>query len=109
VDEASAERNTVIEAAEGSEVREQLWVNYYVDRGRLLSEVKLLNDSTEGWNDEHEAKFIAPKTAGPLTVWAVAHDNRGGTDWARVRLRVACAKDRKGDKCRELSGASSPP
>ncbi len=71
----------------GNNVTEQMWVNYYVDRGGM-SEVRLLNDATTGWNDDYRGELRAPKDPGPLQVWAVSHDNRGGMDFARVTLGV---------------------
>jgi hypothetical protein len=48
----------------------------------------LLNDSTSGWNEKYRAELRAPKDAGPLQVWAVVHDNRGGMEFSRVTLGV---------------------
>lgn len=81
------ERDDVSSDLFGSEVTEQQWINYYVDQGSI-SEVRLLNDSTTGWNAKFRGQLRAPKAAGPLQVWAVSHDNRGGMDFARVTLRV---------------------
>jgi hypothetical protein len=71
----------------GTEVTEQMWVNYYVDRGSM-SEVRLLNDATSGWNAKYRGELRAPKAAGPLQIWSVIHDNRGGMEFARVTLQV---------------------
>jgi hypothetical protein len=71
----------------GTPVTEQMWVNYYVDRGGI-SEVRLLNDSTSGWNEKYRGQLRAPKDTGSLQVWAVAHDNRGGMEFSRVTLGV---------------------
>lgn len=71
----------------GTTVTEQMWVNYYVDRGGM-SEVRLVNDASSGWNAEYRGELRAPKAAGPLQIWAVVHDNRGGMDFARITLGV---------------------
>jgi hypothetical protein len=71
----------------GAPTGEQMWVNYYVDRGGV-SEVRLVNDVTTGWNAEYRGELRAPKDPGPLKVWAVVHDNRGGIDFTRVTLMV---------------------
>jgi hypothetical protein len=71
----------------GSKVDEQMWVNYYLDRG-AINEVRLLNDSATGWNEKYRGQLRAPKDPGPLQLWAVAHDNRGGMEWSRVTLQV---------------------
>lgn len=81
------EIDTVSSKLFGSEVTEQMWINYYVDRGGM-SEVRLLNDSSTGFNAKYRGELRAPKAPGPLQLWAVSHDNRGGMDFARVTLRV---------------------
>jgi hypothetical protein len=70
------------------DIGEQSWINYYVDRGSLKSAARLLNDATSGWNPDFGTKFYAPKDPGPVNLWAVVHDNRGGQSWIAVRLRV---------------------
>jgi hypothetical protein len=70
-----------------SNVTEQMWVNYYVDHGSM-SEVRLVNDSNSGWNPLYRGQLHAPKAPGPLQIWAVVHDNRGGMDFSRVTLQV---------------------
>jgi hypothetical protein len=82
-----AEIDPVTSEIYGSDVTEQMWVNYYVDRG-AINEVRLLNDATAGWNEKYRGQLRAPKDPGPLQIWAVAHDNRGGMQWSRVTLQV---------------------
>lgn len=86
VDKASAEHDTVQEARDGTTLLEQMWIDYYVDAGRLDGDVKLLNDATLGWNDSHGTKLLTPKESGPFHIWAAVHDNRGGAQWIRVKL-----------------------
>jgi hypothetical protein len=86
VTKASAEVDSVAEKLEGQDVLEQMWVNYYTDAGKLEHEVKLLNDATTGWNENHAADLRTPQTLGTFHVWAAAHDNRGGVEWARATL-----------------------
>lgn len=88
VDRSSAELDGVASEIFGRSNQESLWINYFVDRGSLKSDVKLLNDAVEGWNDEYEARLYAPKETGPLRIWAVVHDNRGGVSWIRVPAYV---------------------
>jgi hypothetical protein len=80
------EHNTPLERREGGTVYEQQWVNYYADRGKMIHDVKLLSDATLGWAADHSSAIRAPKDPGPFHVWAVAHDNRGGAAWIRIRL-----------------------
>jgi hypothetical protein len=68
-------------------VTEQMWVNYYIDHGDI-SEVRLLNDTTSGWNEKYRGQLRAPKAPGPVQVWSVVHDNRGGMEFSRVTLQA---------------------
>jgi hypothetical protein len=83
IDRASAEVDQVSLDAYGEKFEEQMWVNYYVTRGGLKSEIRLLNDATAGWNDDYGTEFRAPKKTGVVSLWAVVHDNRGGVNWVR--------------------------
>ena len=91
------------EAREGHALLAQMWVNYYADSTRIAhcvgpsdarqcpagEGVAQLNDATLGWREEHGTDLIAPKEPGPVHVWAVVHDNRGGAEWARVRFQIS--------------------
>ncbi|MFZ5894568.1 MAG: hypothetical protein ACOY0T_26125 [Myxococcota bacterium] len=83
-----AERDDVSALYYGRNFSEQMWINYYADAGKFSSDTRLLNDAQRGWNNDPGAKFRAPKTPGLVNLWVVAHDNRGGTDWARVTLKI---------------------
>jgi hypothetical protein len=86
VDMNEAENNEIDEAVPGGG-GEQMWVNYYVDHGKIESDVKLVRDATEGWQgDRSDTTFFAPQEPGPFLIWAAAHDNRGGVEWTRVQL-----------------------
>ena len=84
---ANVEKDGVSSMLFGNDVTEQMWVNYYVDRGGI-SQVRLLNDTNSGWNEKYRGQLHAPKAAGPMQVWAVIHDNRGGMEFSRVTLGV---------------------
>jgi hypothetical protein len=73
-------------SAEG--LTEQMWINYYVDRGELSSGVRLLNDASAGVNADYAAEFRAPAEPGSVRLWAVVHDNRGGMGWVRQSIWV---------------------
>ena len=88
LDPSVAELDSVTAATREQTYTEQMWINYYVDRGSLKSEVRLLNDATAGFNDDYGTEFRAPREPGPVTVWAVVHDNRGGVNWVRSELCV---------------------
>lgn len=89
VDPVSAERDDVARVFYGRDLEEQMWINYYVDRGSVRGDgVRLLNDATTGWNDDYGTEFYAPKEEGPVNIWAVVHDDRGGVSWARTQIYV---------------------
>lgn len=81
------EKDDVSSALFGTDVTEQMWVNYYVDHGGI-SEVRLLHDTNSGWNTKYRGQLYAPKAPGPLQIWAVIHDNRGGMEFSRITLGV---------------------
>lgn len=72
----------------GRDVGEQMWINYYTDAGAFKSPVRLLNDATNGWNDDYGTELYAPKATGPARIWTVVHDNRGGMAWAGITIKV---------------------
>ncbi|HEY6723351.1 MAG TPA: hypothetical protein VI197_04940 [Polyangiaceae bacterium] len=84
----NAERDEVAKIAYGRNSEEQMWIRYYANQGRMASEVRLLNDATTGWNSDYGTELRLPQEPGPLRVWAVVYDNRGGQDWVRVDAYV---------------------
>jgi hypothetical protein len=88
IDPASAEVDTVGTAQSYTTISEQMWVDYYVDRGKVKSDVRLLNDALKGFNPDYGTELTVPSEPGPLTIWSVAHDSRGGTEWARLTIGV---------------------
>lgn len=88
VDRKSAEKDAVAYEAYGTDVEESIWISYFVDRGMLEADVRLVNDSERGWIDDYRGQLFAPREKGPLRIWAVVRDNRGGVSWARVPAYV---------------------
>jgi hypothetical protein len=86
--ELNAEPDAIARDSSGRDVEEALWISYFVDRGAVKSELRLLNDGAAGWNDDYSTKFYAPRDPGPLRIWAVVRDNRGGANWIRVPAYV---------------------
>jgi hypothetical protein len=73
---------------DGRTLDEQVWVNYYLTRGSLKSSVRLVNDATRGWNEQNGTEFTAPAEPGPVRLFAVVHDNRGGMAWSEGKIIV---------------------
>jgi hypothetical protein len=86
VDPSSAEIDAAASTRESGVIQEQMWVNYYSTAGKFGEEVRLLNDATRGWSGDYASDYEPSDSAGVAYVWAVAHDNRGGTEWARLRV-----------------------
>lgn len=83
-----AEVDEVALLAYQNELEEAVWVSYFLDRGALESDLRLVNDATTGLRDDYEATLFAPKKKGPMRLWAVVRDSRGGVSWARLPAYV---------------------
>lgn len=84
VDRKSVEKDEVAQVSYGTELEESLWVSYFTNRGGVKGDVRLINDATTGWNPSYGTALYAPREPGPLYIWAVVRDNRGGAAWVRV-------------------------
>jgi len=87
VPETSWQLQEGVKTAEGTEAREQLWVDYYATQGDVES-ARLVFDVGSGRVPESAAKLTAASVAGEGSIFAVLHDNRGGVAWTRVPFRV---------------------
>lgn len=76
------------EVTRDGELREQIWVDWYSDIGKLDSDSRLLFDTREGRVSDSDVKYFAPKEPIDGTLWGVVHDNRGGAAWIFVPLHV---------------------
>ena len=85
---ASIEPDAISKQAYGRDYEEQMWINYYTTGGTLRTDVRLLNDATTGLNDEFHTQYWPTLEPGPVTLWAVVHDNRGGVGWARGTIWI---------------------
>jgi hypothetical protein len=85
---SSIEDDDIARVAYGHDYEEGMWINYYVSRGSLRSDVRLLNDATTGLNEEFPTLYYPAEEPGPITLWAVVHDSRGGVAWARGTVWV---------------------
>jgi hypothetical protein len=88
IDRASAETDPLAKDADGNPLQEQLWVAYYATGGDFTASLRLVNDSSKGWNDDNATKFRAPAAPGPVRIFAVVHDNRGGVAWAQGKVVI---------------------
>lgn len=69
------------------QLREQMWIRYYADRGAIARDTKRLQDANEGWFTEYATKWTVPSEGEGITsIWSVVYDNRGGVDWVRISI-----------------------
>jgi hypothetical protein len=92
IDRTSVEPDEVGSFSDGQSLQESMWVAYYSSDGTMSKQVKLVNDSLKGWNEEHEAGWKPPGgPAGEVRIWGVVHDNRGGVAWSYQDIFVDLA------------------
>ncbi len=65
--------------ADGNPLKESVWVSYFATGGTFDADIKLLNDATKGIQEDRAVKWVAPDEPGTYQIWAVVHDNRGGS------------------------------
>lgn len=62
---------------------EQVSISWFATDGRVNDRVTWVK-----FTKTLDTRFDAPETPGPVTVWMVARDQRGGVDWARAEVIV---------------------
>lgn len=72
----------------GAELHEELSVDYFTTGGQFDRPDERLYDPRVGALHNTDDKLTAPTTSGDYQLWAVAHDNRGGTSWLQVPLHI---------------------
>jgi hypothetical protein len=88
VDRRSVDDDPVLSSLQEASISEQMWVNYYTDKGAFSQDLALVNDGLAGFNAHPDTEFLSPEETGVSRVWAVVHDNRGGVSWARFDVCV---------------------
>jgi hypothetical protein len=64
--------------ADGQPLRETVWVDYLSDTGDFKSDARLVSDAVTGLQPDLAVEWFPPPDPGPVRIWAVVHDNRGG-------------------------------
>jgi hypothetical protein len=72
----------------GNARHEQLWVDWYADKGDFEGDARLLFDPAAGRVSGSDITLHAPGEPGDGTVFAVVHDNRGGAAWVSFPIHV---------------------
>lgn len=89
LDESIRERDQLAALKGRTEQEETIWVRYLSSAGAFSPDVKLVNAATAPhWNPAYEGRFRAPKQSGPMFVWAIVQDSRGGASWVRKTVLV---------------------
>lgn len=74
---------------EGGKVgRETLYVDWFTSAGKFMSDRKVVFDGLVGRPPKTAIDFSPPKEPGNGTIWAVLHDNRGGTSWIELPIAI---------------------
>jgi hypothetical protein len=88
VPDDSWELNTGDVDTNGNARHEQIWVDYYADKGDFEGDARLLFDPAAGRISGSEITLHAPGEPGDGIVFAVVHDNRGGAAWVSFPIHV---------------------
>jgi hypothetical protein len=72
----------------GAGFREQVWVSYFVTAGKMESDLSIIFDPQEGKLPKTANGLFTKDGAGAQTLYAVAHDNRGGVSWRQVSFTI---------------------
>jgi hypothetical protein len=76
-----AQEDPTSESPGGPKVYETVWVDYFADQGDLDTDTALVSDAVTGLRQpvaNYTANYVAPPQAGPVNIWAVVRDSRGG-------------------------------
>jgi hypothetical protein len=73
---------------DGTARSEEIWVDYFTTAGSLDDDARLLYDAVQGQQTDTATKYHAPQTAGSSMLWAIVHDNRGGTAWQQIPVEL---------------------
>jgi hypothetical protein len=87
IDRASAEADPTA-ISNNRQLGEQVWVAFYTTAGEFKSEVRLVNDAEQGWNADNGTEWRVPTEPGPVRLWGIVHDNRGGVAWTEGEVIV---------------------
>ncbi|MCW5830909.1 MAG: hypothetical protein KIS78_00455 [Labilithrix sp.] len=87
-DDADAELDPDNVDAEGRPGRETIYSDWYVTFGRFRQERRIERDPFKGRPEIPDILYEPPRSTGKGTLWAVLHDNRGGTSWTSVPIEI---------------------
>lgn len=87
-DDADAEIDPDNLGADGRPGRETIYSDWYVTFGRFRQDRRIEWDPFKGRPEIPDILYEPPRSPGKGTLWAVLHDNRGGTSWTSVPIEI---------------------
>jgi hypothetical protein len=72
--------------ANGNPLKEEIYVDYFLNAGKVKDDTVVLLDPRAGRLTNTANSLYAPQETGSFLLWAVIHDNRGGVAWQQVPL-----------------------
>ena len=87
-DDADAEIDPDNLDAGGRPGRETIYSDWYVTFGRFRQDRRIERDPFKGRPEIPDILYEPPRSPGKGTLWAVLHDNRGGTSWTSVPIEI---------------------
>jgi hypothetical protein len=87
-DDADAEIDPDNIGPDGRAGRETIYSDWYVTVGRFEQERRIERDPFTGRPEIPDVLYEPLRAPGKGTIWAVLHDNRGGTTWVSIPLEV---------------------
>lgn len=88
VDATSVEPAFSAQVSDAHAPSELVWVDYFATAGSFETDAKIMNDPDIGLSASYADAWRAPKTPGEVRLWAVVHDNRGGSAWIEQDVLV---------------------
>lgn len=87
-DDADAEIDPENIGPDGRPARETIYSDWYVTIGRFEQERRIERDPFTGRPEIPDVLYEPIRSPGKGTLWAVLHDNRGGTSWTSVPIEI---------------------
>jgi hypothetical protein len=87
-DDADAEIDPDNLDANGNAGRETIYSDWYVTIGRFRQDRRIERDPFAGRPEVPDILYEPTRHTGKGTLWAVLHDNRGGTSWLSVPIEI---------------------
>ncbi|MBX3224822.1 MAG: hypothetical protein KF795_30180 [Labilithrix sp.] len=87
-DDADAEIDPDNVGPDGRPGRETIYSDWYVTFGRFRQARRIERDPFKGRPEIPDTLYEPPRSPVKGTLWAVLHDNRGGTSWTSVPIEI---------------------